>query len=112
MRTIQWKVAITDNEKIATMENAIGLPQDKVESHLLIISLLSEMIKNGLTWKSNGNLMEARYSFEDIDCKIITTKKSFSVIIGLLENLKQKHLDKLNTLFEKTVKGSPKDKDL
>jgi hypothetical protein len=26
------------------------------------------------------------------------------LIIGILENLKQKHLQKLNTLFEKTVK--------
>jgi hypothetical protein len=66
MRTIQWKVMISDENKIASIENAIGFPQDQVESHL--------------------------------------------TIIGLLENLKQKHLDKLNTLFEKTVrKGDKKD---
>lgn len=29
-------------------------------------------------------------------------------IIGVLENLKQKHLEKLNTLFEETRKGNPK----
>jgi len=59
MRTIQWKVILSEDNKIASLENAIGIPQDKVESHLLII--------------------------------------------GILENLKQKHMDKLNTLFEKTV---------
>lgn len=60
MRTIQWKVVVTKNN-IASMETAIGLPKDEIESHLLII--------------------------------------------GLLENLKQKHLDKLQTLFEETKKG-------
>jgi len=59
MKAIQWKVAISDDDKIASLETATGLPQNKVESHLLII--------------------------------------------GILENLKQKHLDKLNTLFEKTI---------
>ena len=61
MRTIQWKVAITDENQLASIENAIGLPQDKVESHL--------------------------------------------IIIGILENLKQQHQKKLNTLFEQTQKG-------
>ena len=60
MRMIQWKIVLNEENKIASLENAVGLPQDKVESHLLII--------------------------------------------GLLENLKQKHLEKLNTLFEKTVR--------
>jgi len=59
MRTIEWKIVLADN-KIATVENAMGFPQDQIESHI--------------------------------------------TIIGLLENLKQKHLDKLNTLFEKTIK--------
>ena len=31
--------------------------------------------------------------------------ESHLIIIGILENLKQKHLDKLNTQFEKTVGG-------
>jgi len=30
--------------------------------------------------------------------------ESHLLIIGLLENLKQRHLEKLNTLFEKTVR--------
>jgi len=60
MRTIQWKIVLTDDNRIASLEDAKGLPQDTVESHLLII--------------------------------------------GLLENLKNKHLEKLNTLFQKTVR--------
>lgn len=59
MKTIQWKVALIDG-KLATMEEATGLPQAEIESHL--------------------------------------------TIIGILENLKQKHLDKLKTLYDKTVK--------
>ena len=63
MKTVQWKVVLTDENKIASIEHATCLPQDKIESHL--------------------------------------------IIIGLLENLKQKHLEHLTTLFEKTVrKGS------
>lgn len=65
MRTLNLKIVLTDNNKIASLENAMGLPTDKIESHLLII--------------------------------------------GLLENLKQKHLDKLKTLYEKTVKKDTKD---
>lgn len=61
MKTIQWKIFLTENNKIASVENATGLPQDEVESHLLII--------------------------------------------GLLENLKQRHLNQLNTLFQRTFKG-------
>ena len=70
MRTIEWKIALTDKNQIATIENAVGFPQDQIESHL--------------------------------------------TIIGLLENLKQKHLDKMKTLFEKTVKhgGQSNDSDL
>lgn len=68
MRTITLKIVLSDDNKIASLENAIGFPTDKIESHLLII--------------------------------------------GLLENLKQKHLDKLNTLFEKTVKKGSDDLDL
>ena len=30
--------------------------------------------------------------------------ESHLTLIGLLENLKQKHLDKMKTLFEKTIK--------
>lgn len=59
MKTITLKIVVTEN-KIATLENATGLPSDQIESHLLII--------------------------------------------GLLENLKQKHLDKLRILYEKTMK--------
>ena len=69
MKSITWNIVITENNQIAMLENAVGLPQDKVESQL--------------------------------------------TIIGLLENLKQKHLDKLNTLFEKTVKKKDQnDQDL
>ena len=60
MKVIQWKVVLTDDNKIASLETVTGLPQDSVESHLLIM--------------------------------------------GILENLKQKHMDKINTLFEKTVR--------
>lgn len=68
MRTITLKIVINNN-KIATLENVIGLPSEDIESHLLII--------------------------------------------GLLENLKQKHLEKLNTLYEKTMKkGDNNDLDL
>lgn len=58
MKTIQWKVMLTDENQIASMENAVGLPVDQVESHL--------------------------------------------IIIGLLENLKQKHLEALKTLYQRT----------
>ena len=68
VRKIEWKVAITDDNQIASMENAIGFPQDKIESHL--------------------------------------------TIIGLLENLKQRHLHKLNNLYEKTIKRGGDDFDL
>lgn len=68
MRTITLKIVLTDDNKIMSLENAMGLPADKIESHLLII--------------------------------------------GLLENLKQKHLDKLKTQFEKTVKKGHEDLDL
>lgn len=68
MRTLTLKIVLTDDNRIASIENAIGLPSDSVESHLLII--------------------------------------------GLLENLKQKHLDKLNTQFERTVRKSDQDADL
>ena len=69
MRKIIWQVVINDGDKIVTMENAIGFPTEKLESHL--------------------------------------------TIIGILENLKQKHLDKMKTLFEKTVKsGEREDLDL
>jgi hypothetical protein len=68
MKTIQWKIILTDDNRIASLENATNLPQEQVESHL--------------------------------------------TIIGILENLKQKHLDKLNTLFEKTVKRGKDGSDL
>ena len=62
MRSIIWKVVLDDKNQIATLENAVGIPQNSVESHLLII--------------------------------------------GILDNLKQKHQDKLQTLVYKTVKRS------
>lgn len=68
MRTLTIKFVLTDDNRIATVENVIGLPSDTIESHLLII--------------------------------------------GLLENLKQKHLNKLNTQFEQTVKKNKDDLDL
>ena len=60
MKSITWKVVLTNDNQIVTFEEAISLPQDSIETHL--------------------------------------------TIIGVLENLKQKHLNKLNTLFERTVK--------
>jgi len=60
MRKITWTVCLMDDGRIASLENAVNLPQDEIESHLLII--------------------------------------------GILENLKQKHQEKLKTLFSKTVK--------
>jgi len=68
MRTLTIKMVLSDDNRIGTIENVIGLPSDSVESHLLII--------------------------------------------GLLENLKQKHLDKLNTQFEKTVRKGDNNADL
>jgi len=59
MKTIQWKIVIGDNEKIASLENAVGLPKDSIESHLLII--------------------------------------------GILENLKTKHLEAIKTLYKKSI---------
>jgi len=67
MKTIEWKIVISDN-KIASIENAIGFPKENIESHL--------------------------------------------EIIGLLENLKQKHLDKLKTLFEKTIPMQEEEEEL
>jgi len=64
MRQIEWKIVLNNN-KIAMLENAVGFPQDEIESHI--------------------------------------------TIIGLLENMKQKHLDKLKTLYEKTVKKGDND---
>lgn len=58
-KLITIRMAISDDNKVVTVERAKGFPQDKVESHL--------------------------------------------AIIGLLENLKRHHLDKLNILFDKTA---------
>lgn len=60
MRKIQWQIAISDDEKLVSLENANGFPKDSLESQLLII--------------------------------------------GILENLKQKHLDIIKTLYQKTFK--------
>ena len=60
MKTIEWKVVLTDDNKIASLEHGTNLPVDSVESQL--------------------------------------------TIIGILENLKQKHLGKLQSQFSKTVK--------
>ena len=66
MKTIQWKIVLTDDNRIATMEELNGLVTDSVENQL--------------------------------------------VIIGILENLKQKHLDVLKTQYTKTIrKGDGKD---
>jgi hypothetical protein len=59
-KILQIRIAISDDNKLVTVEDVKGFSQDKVESHL--------------------------------------------AIIGLLENLKQHHLDKLNKLYEKTIK--------
>ena len=68
MKNITWKVVLTDDNRIASLESAIGLPQDKVESHL--------------------------------------------IIIGLLENLKQKHISKLSVLYSKDNIKDNSDEDL
>jgi hypothetical protein len=68
MRKLNIQIALLDNNKLAILENGSGLPQDKIESQLLII--------------------------------------------GLLDNLKQKHLDTLKTLYEQTVKNDKEDLDL
>ena len=60
MKKITWVVCLMDNGQIASMETATNIPQDAIESHLLII--------------------------------------------GILENLKAKHQEKLKTLYSKTVK--------
>lgn len=60
MKTIQWKIVITDDNRILSMENAQGFSQNSMESNL--------------------------------------------TIVGLLENLKKKHLEKLDTLYQQTVK--------
>ena len=60
MKKITWVVCLMDNGQIASMETATNIPQDAIESHLLII--------------------------------------------GILENLKAKHQEKLKTLFSKIVK--------
>jgi hypothetical protein len=65
MKTIEWKVVLTDKNQIASAEKAQELPQDEIESHL--------------------------------------------IIIGLLDHLKQKHMDKLKTLYTKTIRKGDKD---
>ena len=67
MKVIEWKVVIQNN-KIASIEKAIGFPKDNIESHL--------------------------------------------EIVGLLENLKQKHLDKMKTLLEKDINLKDADEEL
>jgi len=61
MKTIQWKVVLTDDNRIASMKEVHGFPKDSVESHLLIV--------------------------------------------GILENLKSKQLEKLDTSYRKVFKG-------
>jgi hypothetical protein len=43
MKNIQWRVALTDDNKIASLEDAIGFDLTKVESHLIIIGLLENL---------------------------------------------------------------------
>jgi hypothetical protein len=43
MKSIQWRVAMTDDNKIASLEDAIGFDLTKVESHLVIIGLLENL---------------------------------------------------------------------
>jgi hypothetical protein len=68
MKTITWKIVLTDDNRIASLEQATNLPTHLVESHVLII--------------------------------------------GLLENMKNKHLEKLKTLFDKTIKEGDNNADL
>ena len=60
MRKITWTVCLMDDGRIASLENAVNLPQDSIENNLLII--------------------------------------------GILENLKASHQEKVKVLFSKTVK--------
>jgi hypothetical protein len=43
MKQIEWKIAVRDNNTIAILEKAVGLPQDQVESHLTIIGILEHI---------------------------------------------------------------------
>jgi hypothetical protein len=65
-----------------------------------------------ITWKVVLTEKNQIASLENATGLPIGDVESHLIIIGLLENLKQKHLEKLNTLFEKTVKGSGKKDDL
>jgi hypothetical protein len=65
-----------------------------------------------ITWKVVLTEKNQIASLENATGLPIGDVESQLIIIGLLENLKQKHLEKLNTLFEKTVKGSGKKDDL
>ena len=66
-----------------------------------------------ITWKVVLTDKNQIASLENATGLPIGDVESHLIIIGLLENLKQKHLEKLDTLFEKTVKGSGKnDSDL
>ena len=43
MKTISWKIAITEDNRLATMEQATGFPNDKIETHLVIIGILENL---------------------------------------------------------------------
>jgi len=43
MKTISWKIAITEDNRLATMEQATGFPNDKIETHLEIIGILENL---------------------------------------------------------------------
>ena len=59
-KSMKWTIAITDDNRIATIEEFNGLTSESVEDELLVI--------------------------------------------GVLDNLKQKHLNKLNSHYSKTIR--------
>ena len=43
MRKITWTVCLMDDGRIASLENAVNLPQDSIENNLLIIGILENL---------------------------------------------------------------------
>lgn len=43
MKTVTWKVVLTDDNRIASMTEPTGLPSEKIESHIFMVGLLENM---------------------------------------------------------------------
>jgi len=99
MKSINWKIAL-NQDKIASIEQAKGFNQDSVESHLSIMGVLEVMKDKVIDGEYEGKIgsgmgeVEWSVSFYGIN--------SESAKIGALENLKQKHQEKLKTLYSQT----------